>query len=292
MISKFNSYSRIIINFHKNVLGKSPSKSELESKHKGKRGHWLETKLGGKIDADGNADLNGYECKVKSQKTTWGDWGAPYRIFSDKRYTVFNKKHSHENMHFFVKTFGLQRNEVDKGIYYSMSGKDFPQKINDSTDTGLSLIEKNSDILMQYSFSKDKRKNKKKLVPNALQKNNLLIYQWHGTDNNYNVYVNNIKINNLPIDIKKTSFSLEERVRRKFGIYGVVVGLYDKSKGFYGLEFLKVVTFNDWLDAFKNKDIIFDSGLTTLSKRQRNQWRSSAKFMGSLVVNTYIPKIP
>ena len=126
------------------------------------------------------------------------------------------------------------------------------------------------------------------------QKNNLLIYQWHGTDNSYNTYVNNIKINNLPIEIKKTSISLEERVRRKFGVYGTVVGLYDKSTGFYGLEFLKVVTFNDWLDAFKNKDIEFDPGLTTLGNRQRNQWRSSAKFMRSLVVSTYIPllKIP
>ena len=54
----------------------------------------------------------------------------------------------------------------------------------------------------------------------------------------------NVEINNLPIEVKfsgaNASVSLEERIRRKFGIYGIVVGLKDES-GFYGLKFLKSI---------------------------------------------------
>ena len=98
MLSKHNSRNIIISNFHKNVFGKYPKESELKSTHKGNLGHWLELNLGGKVDADGNADLNGYECKVESGKTSWGDWGASYRIFCDKSYKIFDKKNTYENM--------------------------------------------------------------------------------------------------------------------------------------------------------------------------------------------------
>jgi hypothetical protein len=76
MLSKENSKSAIIDNFHKNVLGKYPQNSEPKSKHEGTIGHWLEANLGGGIDSDGDADLNGYECKIDSAKTSWGDWGV------------------------------------------------------------------------------------------------------------------------------------------------------------------------------------------------------------------------
>ena len=161
MLSKIQSRCLIKDNFDKNVLGKYPNESELESDHKGKIGHWLEKKLGGDIDSDGNADLNGYECKVQSKKMSWGDWGAPYKIFCDKQFKVFNKKESYENMWFLVESLGIKRNHHKKGIYHSMSGKDVPKYINDLTNSGLSLVEKNSDILMTYSFSKDQRHDKK-----------------------------------------------------------------------------------------------------------------------------------
>ena len=64
MLSKDESRQNIIDHFHKNVLGKSPGDSELKTNHKGNLGHWLESNLGGRIDADGNADLNGYEILV------------------------------------------------------------------------------------------------------------------------------------------------------------------------------------------------------------------------------------
>ena len=90
MLSKSESREKIIKNFNQNVLGKYPDKSELKKSHKGYLGHWLESNLGGKIDSDGNADLDGFECKVESNKVSWGDWSAPYRIYCDKTYKLFN----------------------------------------------------------------------------------------------------------------------------------------------------------------------------------------------------------
>ena len=62
MLSKEESKAKIIESFHKNVLGRFPK--DLKSNHKGYKGHWLESNLGGKIDADGNADLNGLESRA------------------------------------------------------------------------------------------------------------------------------------------------------------------------------------------------------------------------------------
>lgn len=293
MLSKDHSRSIILNNFHKNVFGKYPKESDLKLSHKGNLGHWLETRLGGNIDADGNADLNGFECKVESKKTTWGDWGAPYRIFCDKSYKIFHKKNSYENMWTLVKSLGVRRDDPQKGIYYSMSGESFPSYINDITDIGLSLVEEDSDILLTYSFSRDQRHNKDLVTPDELKKDSLVIFKWHGTNNSFDSFRNNVEVNNLPIETKFTGVnattSLEERVRRKFGIYGVVIGLNDNSRGFYGLKFLKSFAFDDWIDAFKNKNIIYDSALTTRNKRPYNQWRSPSKFMETLVEEIYIP---
>ena len=86
-----------------------------------------------KVDADGNADLDGYECKVDSERTSWGDWGAPYRIFCDKSYGIFDKKNAYENMWILVKSLGVLRDDPVKGIFYSMSGQHVPTYINDET---------------------------------------------------------------------------------------------------------------------------------------------------------------
>ena len=293
MLSKDESRQNIIDHFHKNVLGKSPDDSELKTNHKGNLGHWLESNLGGRIDADGNADLNGYECKVESEKTSWGDWGAPYRIFCDKSYKIFDKKNAYENMWVLVKSLGVLRSHPRKGVFYSMSGEHVPTYINDETNIGLSLVKKNMDILITYNFSKDQRHNKDEITPNEFKKDDLLIFKWHGTDASFNAFKNDVVSNDLPIDVifegSRASLSIEERIRRKFGIHGMVIGLKDKSKRFYGLKFLKSITLNDWMTFFENKDVLYDTGLTTRNKRPYNQWRSKAKFMRTLEEEIYIP---
>ena len=293
MLTKEESRLKIIENFHLNVLNKIPQESELRSAHKGNLGHWLETNLGGKIDADGNADLNGYECKVESAKTSWGDWGSPYRIFCDKSYEIFNRDTAYENMWILVKALGVRRDDPDKGVFYSMSGKHVPKYSNDITDIGLSLVKKNSDILMTYSYSKDLRKDKNRITPDDFKRDDIPIFKWHGTNESFNAFKDEVIKNNLPIDVTfegaKASVSLEERIRRKFGIHGMVIGLKDKSNRFYGLKFLKSITLEDWLTFFDDKNVIYDTGLTTRNRRPYNQWRSSSKFMRTLEEEVYIP---
>lgn len=292
LLSKTDSKKSIIRHFHQNVLGKYPSPQELEAAHKGKLGHWLEINLGGKIDADGNADLNGYECKVDSAKVSWGDWGAPYRIFCDRSYKFFNSKYSYHNMWLLVEALGVERSHKDKGKYYSMSGDHIPTFINDSTYIGLKMIESDKDISIIYNYSSDKRENKFLKVPDELKKDGLLIYKWFGTDKSFNQYRDIVEKNKLPIEVKfsgaNASVSLEERIRRKFGIYGTVVGMKNEN-GFFGLKFLKTINFDDWINFFKQKNVIYDTGLTTRNKRPYNQWRSSAAFMRNLDEEIYIP---
>jgi hypothetical protein len=293
MLSKNESRQNIIANFHKNVLGRYPKESELKTAHKGNLGHWLESNLGGTIDADGDADLNGYECKVESKKTSWGDWGAPYRIFCDKSYKIFNKKNTYENMWVLCKSLGVERLHDKDGVYFSMSGKHIPKYINDQTDIGLSLIEEDQDIYIKYSFSEDKRDDKDILTPNELKKDNLVIYKWHGTNQSFDIFKNDVINNNLPIGVTLTglnaSVSLEERIRRKFGIYGIVIGMHNKNNGFYGLKFLRSITYQDWLSFFKEKNVIYDTALTSRNNRPYNQWRSPAKFMQTLEEEIYVP---
>ena len=77
------------------------------------------------------------------------------------------------------------------------------------------------------------------------KKDDLLIFKWHGTDESFNAFKEDVIQNNLPIDVifdgAKAAVSLEERIRRKFGIHGVVIGLKDESNRFYGLKFLKSI---------------------------------------------------
>ena len=70
----------------------------------------------------------------------------------------------------------------------------------------------------------------------------------------------------------------------------MVVGLHNKSDGFYGLKFLKRVNLQDWIGYFNEGNIKFDTGLTTRNKRPRNQWRSTKKFMTTLEEDIYIPR--
>ena len=293
MLSKNESRQDIIDQFHKNVLGRYPKESELKTAHKGNLGHWLESNLGGIIDANGDADLSGYECKVESKKTSWGDWGAPYRIFCDKSYKIFNKKNAYENMWFLCKSLGVERVHDKDGVYFSMSGKHIPKYINDQTYIGLSLTEEDQDIYIKYSFSEDKRDDKDILTPNELKKDNLVIYKWHGTNQSFDIFKNDVINNDLPIDVTleglKASVSREERIRRKVGIHGVVIGMHNQNNGFDGLKFLKSITYQDWLSFFKEKNVIYDTALTSRNKRPYNQWRSPAKFMKTLEEEIYIP---
>ena len=193
----------------------------------------------------------------------------------------------------FCEKLGIKRDDPEKGVYYSLSGEHVPQYLDESTPFGFTLFENNTDISLIYNYNLDEREDKNDRVPQEMQKDNLLIYKWFGKDENFNLFRKNTLENNPNLKIywegARASVSLEERVRRKFGVYGTVVGLKDKSGAFYGLKFLKSVNLDDWIGFFRNKNVIFDTGLTSGNNRPYNQWRSSQKFMRSLEEEIYIP---
>ena len=278
--------------FNSNVFGKYPSNEELLANHNGVLGHWFESRLGSRIDSDGNADVYGFECKIDSAKTSWGDWGANYRIFADESYDFKNS--ITKNMWDFVKYFGVLREDINKGSYYSWSGTHVPTYLNDITKAGTSLSKKDGDILITYNFDDDSRADKYSLVPKNLQKNCLVLLKWYGTDLSFENFKNQVIDYKLPIKVQfngaNRSVSLETRLRRKFNIHGIIVGLSNREKGFYGLRFLKPISLNDWTSFLEKKDVFYDTALTTRNKRPYNQWRSKKKFMLTLEEELYIPK--
>ena len=74
----------IITLFNNNVKGVEIILEGKNAKHCGKEGHWLETKMGIKQNAKNEPDINGYEMKKSSSKTTLGDFSASEYAFSGK----------------------------------------------------------------------------------------------------------------------------------------------------------------------------------------------------------------
>jgi hypothetical protein len=273
------------------VFGKYPSINQFKSEHKGKIGHWFEKEMGVKHNADGNADLFGWELKAEGKKMSWGDWSAPYRIFCDKR-LGFTASTIKENQKEFISIFGVYRPD---GEYFSMSGGHVTKYIDVRTENGMILkLDQNKDVSIYYDYSLDKRRNKADQVPNNLQKDNLLIMRWHGKEESFEKYKSFVIDNKLPIKAqfkgKNRLVSLEERVKRKFNVHGIATGLYRQKNHFYGLKFTRPVSFDDWVSYFINKDIYYDPALTGKNPRPYNQWRSNKSFMDSLVEEVYLSK--
>lgn len=63
---------------------------------------------------------------------------------------------------------------------FSWSGTSCP-KLNKYNELGQIIkIEENNDIVVRYSYSKDKRENKSNIVPIQLQIENLVLARWFG----------------------------------------------------------------------------------------------------------------
>jgi hypothetical protein len=85
----------IITMFNTNVKGVEICLKSQNQKHCGKEGHWLERKMGIKHNSKNEPDINGYEMKKSSPKTTLGDFSASEYLFSgiNKRIAIntYNK---------------------------------------------------------------------------------------------------------------------------------------------------------------------------------------------------------
>jgi len=157
---------KIINLFNANVRGKKANTTGSNVKHDGKGGHWLEVQMKVKHNASNTPDIDGFEMKNETgSKTTFGDWSPNYYIYKDKSFSITRDD--------FLKMFG--KPNLEKQGRYSWSGEPCP-KINTFNTFGQKLfVDESKNILVIYSYSKDKRVNKSRVIPKSMQKNNLII---------------------------------------------------------------------------------------------------------------------
>lgn len=259
-----NIKERIRKLYFKNVHGKSPNNDDLNLKHDGAKGHWLEKQLGKKPDGKNEADFWGYECKnhTTSGKTTWGDWTANYYIFDqDSSYNISRDE--------FLIIFGKPNSKKNDRL--SWSGNHVPSIPNKVSNFGqYMIVDDKANISIYYDFSKDLRSEKYMIVPPELRQDKLLLAKWYGYEKN--------NVSN------KTS--LEIKVKKKFDNKGWFKCVMEKNI-YTKIIFGKPVSFETWIECVKSGDIYFDSGMYQGNNRPYSQWRSDNVFWDKLVIEEF-----
>ena len=254
--------AEILRRFNDKVRHKKPDiAKEVNARHDGKQGHWLEQQMGLKANRSNDPDMYGFEMKNHTRgKTTFGDWSADYYIFKDANYGISRDS--------FLQIFG--KPNQDKKGRCSWSGEPAP-KIQGFNSFGQRLvIDNENNILAVYCFSQDQRPHKRQVVPPNLQKENLILAQWHyqsiktKLENKFNQYKKESKIR---CSVESTDGSLYNLNTLKNGEldFGIVQSdiVYQASKGegaFKDAKFPK----------FRSVMAIYPELLTLVTKKDAN----------------------
>ena len=244
---------KIIDLFNKKVKGKKPNTTSSNQSHDGKGGHWLETQMGIVHNGKNAPDIYGFEMKNHtSTKTSFGDWSPNIAIWKGKDKLI--------DRNTFLHIFGAPN--IEKENRYSWSGKPCPKVDSFNTFGQKLVVDKKENINVVYSFLKDKRKNKTKIVPKKFQKDNIIIAIW-GKE------------------------FMKLKVERKFNSLGWFKCLQDKNGVYYQIVFGDPINFNTWIKGVKKGLIFFDSGMYEGNPRPYSQWRANNKYWESLITSTY-----
>lgn len=260
--------------FKENIKGKAPDVSSKNKKHDGKYGHWLEQQFGIQANGDNEADILGYELKneTSSGKTTFGDWSANEYIFKSGSYThLFEGKNSSEKQDSFCRLFG-KPNEKKDGRY-SWSGSPIP-KINKYNDFGqIMTITEEKDIIIYYSYSRDKRIDKDTIIPSELRFDNIILAKWYGE--------------RKPLTAKAKDKTLKSKLENKFNNLGWFTCKKDSSGKYQKICFGAPVNFENWIKLVEIGIVYFDSGMYQGNKRPYSQWRADNSYWDSLIEDCY-----
>jgi hypothetical protein len=243
--------------FDKKIKNKKYNKSQHT--HYGSEGVWLEKQFKEDTNNSNFADFMGYEIKKHSSKITFGDWSANEYIFCAKDVLlVFNKNIQLTKLE-FLKLFGRYNHEKKR---YSWSGSVSPSKYDEWTSSGqILLFNSFGDLFILYSYARDTRRNIE--MPNSIQeKNYILLAYWNRN-------------------------TLQERVERKFNNHGTVIVKKNKNGIYQKLCFYKQITFEIFMKQFKNKIIIFDSGMYEGNSRNYSQFRTNVSFWDTILDEEY-----
>lgn len=250
----------IIQRFNANVRGVE-IRLEGNAKHCGKEGHWLETKMGLAHNSKNEPDLNGYEMKKFSKKTTLGDFSASEYLFSSKRPYINalngwtdDVKMSRSD---FIQTFGSPN--AGKKDRYSWSGKCVPTYNHWNCNGQNLLVSDDNDVRVYYSFSHDTRPEKA-AFPAHLQGAAVVIALWKAD-------------------------KMRAHIENKFNKKGFFMC---KKKGatYETICFGHAFNFEHFIACLKTKQIIFDSGMYDGNCRNYSQFRGSC-FWNELITEEY-----
>ena len=156
MIDEINYREKIVEMFDQNVKGKKYTKN-IDDKHDGREGHWLEKLMGIKPNSNNKPDLYGYEMKKQSAKISFGDWSADEYLFSKNKQKLIDMNQFDISMtrDEFIKAFGNQNSK--RAERYSWSGKCVP-KYGKWNECGQKLyIDDDNNILALYCNKHDER---------------------------------------------------------------------------------------------------------------------------------------
>lgn len=254
--NKINSLKELKYIFDTKLKGKSPSYSL--NKHCGFEGHFIEKTLNIKHNSNNEPDYKGWEIKKKSKKITFGDWSSTSYLFKQDNYMKsFNNIPINISRNDYIKYFG---NYNIKKKRYSWSGSCIP-KYNEWNYNGtIIIIDKNNNIYIIYSNKKDKRKIN---LPKLFIKQKYIILQYWKED-----------------DIKKF-------IENKFNKNGFIMFEKDNNNKYYKMLIGKTINFELFIQLFKNKKIIFDSGMYEGNSRNYSHFRSNCKIFEELIIEEY-----
>ena len=252
-INRQQIIKKIVGLFNKNVRGKSSDTSNSNQKHDGRDGHWLETQMGIIHNGNNAPDIFDFEMKNHtSTKTTFGDWSPDYAVWK-KGVNLMTRDT-------FLQIFGAPN--IKKENRYSWSGKPCP-KVSNFNFFGQKLeVDKDNNILVVYSFDKDQRPNKSKIIPKDFQKTRIIIASW-------------------------SAELMKRRVEKKFNNFGWFKCLKDVNGVYNSIVFGDPITFKNWIEGVRKGLIFFDSGMYQGNARPYSQWRADNKYWDSLIIERY-----
>lgn len=266
------SKEKIIRIFRANVKGKKADTSNMNKRHDGRKGHWLEAQFEIHANASNSADILGYELKNQtSSKTTFGDWSANRYIFKTGEYqSLFKGKAQFERQDSFCCIFG--KPNPDKDGRCSWSGSPSPTIHGYNNFGQILVIEGNLDITARYSFSKDNRPNKNEIVPKELQQENLILAHWFGQTSPSK---------------KRADKCLKSKLEDKFDELGWFTCKTDSNGVYNEICFGGPFNYNSWIELVREGIVFFDSGMYQGNKRPYSQWRANNKYWDSLIIERY-----
>ncbi len=256
-----SSKDKIVELFTKNVRNKRPN---LQKKHCGSEGHWLEKQFGVTPNSSNTPDILGYEIKKESRKITFGDFSASEYIYSAKRPVIEKTNNWNTDTSIsrtdFIRYFG-SKNKIKNR--YSWSGKCVPKYPTTTyTENGQRFaVTTKGDICIYYSFTEDTRTEIKHTFPPYFKKNNLLIAIWYKD-------------------------KIADHINKKFNQNGFVI-CKKQNKKFTKICFGKPLNYQTFLTNFINGKIFFDSGMYETNCRNYSQFRATSSFWNNLIIEEF-----